>query len=281
MDRALIVLLAVVLLAGCSGLSTVGEDTTTMTPAPVPSPSETATETNILPPGVTGNGVTNVDLLADAHQRAILNRSYTWNARRVVLNQSDGGRTGDDVRQTAHVENEMTYSYWTNHQTIWRDGRPRQLGNFMTYAGPTGGYVRYKHTEANTQYRSFQPPPARVSVGGNAMSAIEQYLQVEAATLSKIRTEDTLLYELRGNGTQAVVDSGTVTNYTVRALIKPDGFVRSLDVRYQRRDNGQRQVVEFTYSYESLGETTVDRPAWVDREWGAHTETTRSTETGR
>lgn len=69
------VLALVLVLAGCSG-GVGGDPTPTATPAPVPSVSPTATPAEMLAPGITGAGVSNVSALLDAHERALARRSY-------------------------------------------------------------------------------------------------------------------------------------------------------------------------------------------------------------
>lgn len=258
-----VALLVLVALAGCSGVIGPGGEAATVTPAPVQTPVETTTETSVLPPGVNGDGVVDAGRLARAHQRAITNRSYTWRASRLTTGNGSNA-TAVDSRQVARVQNETTYQYWTNHRIVWIDGRARNLGNYTAFADPTGRYVRYEDVASNTQYRRIGHQPARVRVGREAMSALELYLPAENATLAATRYDGQPYYELRGSGTREVVSARHTTNYTVRALIRPDGFVRSLGVRFQQ---GDAQSVRYTFTYESMGTTTVDRPQWVTSRW--------------
>jgi len=60
---------------------------------------------------------------------------------------------------------------------------------------------------------------------------------------------------------------GTVSNYSVRAVIYPDEFVRSLSADYNRTVEGREQVVSFSATYESLDGDGVERPEWVEQEF--------------
>jgi hypothetical protein len=264
--------------AGCSTVGITGQPSPTVTPAPVPTAEPTTTASQVLPPGVNGDGVVDAGRLVRAHQRSITNRSYTWSARRLATGPGANTTTVGDLRKRAHVESERVYGYWTNHRIVWRDGRPRNLGNYSTYSDPTGRYVRYESAEATTEYDRLSTSPARVRVGREAMAAIDQFLPAQNATLSITRIDGQRYYELNGEGTDTVVAHSGVRNYSVRALIAPEGFVRSITVTYQTGSSDRARTVRYGYRYESVGETTVERPDWVSEQWG---DRRTNTETGR
>jgi len=54
-------------------------------------------------------------------------------------------------------------------------------------------------------------------------------------------------------------------NYRATAYITPGGIVRTLSVEYDRiRVDGYHHIT-VRFDYTDIGETTVDRPAWIDR----------------
>lgn len=270
--RPAVALLALVVLAGCSGVTGPSGGTETLTPAPVATPPTATPTASALPPGVTGNGVVDISRLVDAHQTAITNQSYTWTASE----RTDGRRgnpTGTNVRYVATVANESTYQFFTNHRIVWRSGRPRYLGNYSEFATRELRYAHYRDTENNTQFSRTGPAPARVRVGGIAVTAIERYLPAANATVAVTRVDGQRYYELRGRGIDTPVAAGGVRNYTVSALLRPDGFVRSLTARYRVTADGRSRQVTYEYRYSGLGTTTVERPEWVGRQWGRDSET--------
>jgi len=280
MARTVVAALTLLVLAGCSGVTGLGGETETVTPAPIPTAESTTPASKVLPPGVNGDGVVDAERLVSAHQRSITNRSYTWSARRLATGPGANTTTVADLRKRAHVENELVYDYWTNHRIVWRDGRPRNLGNYSTYSDSTGRYVRYESAQATTEYDRLNTSPARVRVGREALAAIDQFLPARNATLSVTRVAGQRYYELDGEGADTIVAHSGVRNYSVRALIAPDGFVRSITVTYQTGSSERARTVRYGYRYESVGETTVERPGWVSERWGqqqASTETDRET----
>ena len=230
-------------------------------------PATATPGTSLLPPGVSGNGVVDVDRLVGAHRTVITNQSYTWQAHERTTGLR-GNPTDANVHYAARVANESTYRYFTNHRIVWRSGRPRSLGNYSEFAARAARYAYYTDTENDTQYSRTDPSPARVRVGDIALSAIERYLPAANATVAVTRADGEPYYELKGRGIDTPVAQGGVTNYTVRALIRPDGFVRSLTVRYRIAASDRPRRVSYNYSYTDLGATTVERPPWVSRQWG-------------
>jgi len=52
-----------------------------------------------------------------------------------------------------------------------------------------------------------------------------------------------------------------------RAVVEPDGFIRSLNVSYRRTGAIDGANVTRLFAYTDVDATTVERPAWVDREF--------------
>jgi len=265
MARSLL-LVVLVVLAGCSGVTDVDGDTTTLTPAPVPEyQTETETESDGLPPGVAGRGVNNVHYLVRAHRAATTDMSYTWTVERITNTSGPGADNSTVTQQVAHVEDETHYDYWTNHRTVQRGGRTRYLGNYTEYTDPSGRYIKYQDTDTNTQYGRSEPEPASARITEESTDAIGHYLDADHARLAVVLIDGQRYYELRGqNATFATTQP--VENYTVTSLIRPDGFVRSITVSYQIGRGDKRRSVTYRYEYTAIGNTTVDRPDWVERQ---------------
>lgn len=270
MDRMAVALLACVVLAGCSGVTGVDRPDETVTPAPVGTPPPTPAEMETLPPGVTGNGVENAGALVAAHRAALGNQSHTWRDRYVRNGSNPDGGDDLDVYHRLRVENGTTYRYATNHRTIWRDGRQRHLGNYTEYADPSGEYLRYERLDSETQFRRSRPTTNGSADKGRAASAIGRFLDVQSGSVAVTRVDGERYYRVRGE-TPTFVVAQPIHNYTATALIRPDGFVRSLAVSYQLGRPGQLQSIRYRFEYDGVGTTTVDRPSWVSARWGDST----------
>lgn len=263
MVRTAGLLCLLLVLAGCSAIGGPAEETATMTPAPVPTPETATPAESPLPPGVTGNGVADIDQLKEAHQRALANQSYTWRTRNRIEGSGTNGTERPDIRQRALVADETTYEYWTNQRIVLRNGRPRYLGNYSEFGSTTARFARFEGSSAEIQYRRLEPAPARLRIGQQATAAIDRFLPARNTTISVTRFEGARYYELRGRGAETIVATQPISNYTVRALIRPDGFVRSLTVSYRIGSRGRARSVTYTFDYSALGTTTVGRPAWA------------------
>lgn len=258
---ALVVVLA--LSAGCSTFTPTGP-TPTVTPAPVPAAVET-TETSPLPPGVTGNGITDAQKLAVAHVAETRNVSYTWRDHYVSERRLASGSLRTDLTQIARVETESTYTYWTNRRADDADGPFSYLGNFSEYADRRGRYARFVD-DGEVVHRQYPRRPAHRRVGRFAGNAIRQYLSVENASVAVTLVDGQRYYAVEGSGYD--LPSGwEISNYTVDATISPDGFVRRLNASYVRTRGDERETIRYGYAYSSVGNTTVEQPSWVGREW--------------
>lgn len=267
----LVVLLA--LTAGCSTFGTAG-DTPTVTPAPVPEQNET-TPANPLPPGVTGNGVSDPARLALAHVQATSGQSYTWRDRSASIRKLDNGTLQTELRQVAYVENETTYTYWTNRRPDETDGPFSFYRNYTEYADEDGRSARYVDS-GEVIYREYPTRPARSRVGSEAGDAIRRYLHVENATVAVTLVDGERYYTINGTG-NALPSGWEISNYTVNATVSPDGFVRQLAVSYVRTQGDEREAISYEYRYSRVGNTTVEPPDWVafpDGEFTANGTTT-------
>jgi len=264
----LLVVLAVVVIAGCSSLFATGEAddtaTDTLTPAPVPEVTPTPEQWPVAP-GVSGDGVDNVTALVAAHRAATANQSYVWRERRGVTTDQNG--TVPVVDQTvARVESGSTYYFWTVDERIRLQSGLRTVANYSEYVDGTVQANRYKFAGGPTYERQqFDPasPSEHRHVGLSATSAIRQYLDVENATVSAVRIDGRRHYRIvagdwPGFATESVSD-GTIT-----AVVSPDGFVRSLEAAYSIYSADESRHVRYAFTYERVGNTTVDPPDWYD-----------------
>jgi len=243
--RAAGVVLALVL-AGCGSVASGGPGgaetpAETLTPAPVPEVTDTPAT---LPPGATGDGVTDAGALYSAHTAYLQGRSYTLR----VSVRVDDGRTSRTIR----VETPTRY--------LRHDRLPGR--NFTRYADGERLYVRTDIGDNRLFARSGdvgEPTAYTVRLS-------KAFLQLDEARVAETRVDGDLHYELTGQyPVHPTVD--TLRNVTVRAVIHPAGFIRSLNLTYVSVDSGRETNVTRSFAYSGVDATTVERPAWVDREF--------------
>jgi len=253
MDWRPLALAAVVVLAGCGavldeGGSGAGTPTPTLTPAPVPEVTATPVA---LPPGMTGDRVTNPDRLLAAHRSVLDGVSYTLRLRVGV---------GDAV-STRVIRLESPSRFFT-HDVM---SGPR--GNVTQFASGPVVYARMEYAGV-TQYAEFDndyPPDS----------------QTVQLTRLFFRVGDVAVYRTTVDGDPAFAVAGSypvhpeaerLRNYTVRAVVEPSGLVRSLNVSYVRAEGPSRTNVTRSFTYSDVGSTEVEAPVWVDREFNGTAE---------
>lgn len=236
---------ALAVLAGCGGLVGSADTPETVTPASVPTVDETTdTPESALPPGVTGGGVVDTDRLAEAHLASIRGQSYTWNARTTF--------DGNSSDQRLAVEAPQRYIY---EQTTVGPG-----SNASAFANGEVIYVRYYRFVE--QRRLLEAPNATDRYGPIAASAIEQFLAVGDATVAETLVDGDLYYRIDAETDRYRAIDGA-RNFSVTALVRPDGFVRELSVSYDVVSDEDVIAVAYNYRYDTT-ETTVEEPRWRD-----------------
>jgi hypothetical protein len=244
-SRRVAVIVLITLLAGCGSILGTPEATETVTPAAVPEVSETPTAgEGPLPPGLTGGGVRDSAALATAHLDAVRGRSYTWRSQRLF------GATQND--RTLRVAAPRRYSY--------RQTSPGAEANTTEFADGEVVYTRYYRFVE--RLRRAPAPNATDQYGPMAAGAIERYLAVESATVAETLVDGDRYYRVRAS-TDRYRPIDAAVNYSVTALIAPDGFVRSLHATYEIDGENRTVAVEHRFRYTDIGTTTVTEPQWL------------------
>ncbi len=232
---------------------------------PTSATSTTTPDARRLAPGLSIDGVADSEVLAEAHARAVANRSYTWELTYIEYASDDeSGRATELVT----VEHPTVYA-----SRVSTDG-------FLTSRGP----VAFRSSYADGE-RLHRP-----AADGIDSSSIEQRgplgLQEERASqyyaillageeTSVVRTilGDPRLYVVDIDGTAA----STVRNYTATAHVAPDGTVVYYSGSYCyvsfRSDETRETCLRLTMQYRNLGGTTVEPPAWYAEEASVGTST--------
>jgi len=267
-----LLLAAVVVTAGPGGVPVLGEalgghGSSTPTPAATtPEPTPTP-EPRTVAPGVTTASVENATRLAAAHRRAAANRSYRWTLRyRESIARDETGREVEVVR----VEAPHVYV-----SEVKRAGQlrafPRPTASEDAYADGSTRYAR-RPAEPDGVAARVLDPDVRDGPGRQASRAaryLDWYLSTDETSVTRVESvtnataeSGTALYRVQGRGT----DFPRSRDYRVEAIVEESGFVRSMRVTYETRDG---LGVEVWFAYDAVGETTVTRPAWLDRADGS------------
>lgn len=232
-------------------------------------------------PGLTADGVTDPEALADAHVAVIADASYSLSASDVTRGRDRGLRSylSLDLALTADRD------YHARVATAGPDG-PEFLGNppeRATYYSEGTDHAANLHSDGADTYHSFEPRgivgawqywALMIPFGGTYVSRPGRYYRIlftEVPTrfLGQRDGPDGLRYHVAGHADRTsssleTVDASTVRDVDLAATVDADGVVRSVDVRYEATVDDARLGVHRTVSYADVGATTVDAPDWYD-----------------
>lgn len=272
-------LVAVLVVAGCSGISPsgdgVGTASTTLTPVPVPERSTpvgatpgTATPENLLVPGLTTEGVVAPFALADAHDDALTNRSYTRITHTELVGPNGSLRTTHQVLRVA----EGGYRY---HLTATSESAP----SYPVSAVASRLELWYDDAPALFRVGSGENVSYRVGMTGSLDGPVGDitgedrlvglYGTVDRWSVQPTSGDDSLLVlDSREQPDRDVLRLPTLVdeprNATLQVVLTADGRVVSHRLRYDATFDGQPVRVVERVRYVKVGATTVDEPAWLD-----------------
>lgn len=256
-----VLVVGLVLTAGCSALplgdDASGQPTPTLTPVPFTdtATTQTATPYPSAPPGVGPDGTLNVTELQGAHERFLENRTYRWRFRYTV---SDGGERlyGQDISRRAVVGPDAF---------LITQESPGPAVNQSLYVAGGRGYLRT--TSGDDEQFDLLTDPQSHHEYAFAGTTMHRFLGGLDFVVRVVERDGSRLYRLHTSGTEAPealrATGSNVWNYTVTAYVTPAGFVRALAVDYDRSQGSQVQDVTVRFSYYDVDATTVFRPTWV------------------
>lgn len=234
-----------------------GDEVVTELTTATPNPSSTTRRGAVsYPPGIDDDGLVDADQLGTAHARALGDTSY-----RLLI-----------ARQISAVSNETEVKEGYREITVNDTERFRTEsgGNLSVSEGGFGSIPVEVYADGNEVYRRVGAGNDSVYLTGPSIRAdrfrnraqwfTSVYLSTDESDLSRTVVSGETLYYIAATGNPSQFDD--TVNYTAVAVIKPDGFVRSLDVSYERINNGTKRRVEFQLRYEERGGVKVSQPAW-------------------
>lgn len=250
MDARLAVVAAVVVLSGCGAVvddagSAPGIEET-LTPAPVPEPTP---EPVTLPPGVASDSVPNANALFGAHTRYLDGKSYALDVR--------VGADDQESRHVFRIESELRYYRYDRLA-----GYPQNVTSFAD------GETVYVRSELFNDSR-YATSNVTGSPSFHTVRLANVFFRLDEATVTRTQADGDPHYRVRAR-TDDHPRLDSARDFRLRALVTPDGFIRSMRVDYVLVGNGEPTNVTRQFEYSDVGSTTVDRPEWVRERWDAN-----------
>lgn len=265
--RSSVVLLAVVLVAGCGGFAPTDPNAeTTMTPAPVP----TAQATPVSRPAALAGGL-DARAVSFRHGAALTQRSYTVRERTVV--RYENGTVRSSLAIVRHVAS-GTYAATVN---ATGDRHPLGAGRVRATFWSDGPRLLYTITSNRTTYGVIDP--ANYSFWTNRYVALAYprpgrtvYTPFRVTTPRVVgRTMAPTRFRVVGDDTTApqLIDTpsgvSAPRNASLGAHVDPNGVVRYYRFSYEATADGAPVTVVTVVRYEDIDRTTVERPDWYEK----------------
>ncbi|ELZ31652.1 hypothetical protein C474_08012 [Halogeometricum pallidum JCM 14848] len=249
-----LVLVLLVLLAGCNGVFGAPDARTSESAAPTATPEPVS-----YPPGVTDDGVADAVELVGAHQRATANMSYVSN-RTVTLRYPNGTRIRQ-IREVRHGVGDDVY--YLRQRTVGEEGAFRSRAAFEIWTNETVSVLSIPNEGERRFARLAEEGTIRQQSRGRLLAL---FARIETTTTGTTRDGRPLVHLLgTGNLTGEMRATG-IQNIAVEsfsAAVTPTGVVRSYSIRYEGTLNGESVSVREEYRLEPSEKRTVDRPGWV------------------
>lgn len=257
-----VALASLVVLAGC-GTSAPDTDESTLTPAPVPEagrPTATA-GSGELAPGLRETGVVDPGRLVAAHAATLATTSFT--VRQSVVRRYPNRTVASRYETVVRLSADKRRFHYVLRQANRRDGR---LHETRIERFSTGEHVFERvRQDGATRYDRVRAPGVRAFLPANASNrrALERLLdRVDTTVTGRLVRNGATLYRVGiENGR---TDAPPLENVSLTALVAESGLVSEYRVEYDVTHGGVRHHVVVEVAYTRLGETTVERPAWVD-----------------
>lgn len=273
--RLAVVLLACAATAGCTGMLDLGSGATstaepeTPTTVPPPPPPETAED-----PGLGVDGVVDPVALSRAHADHLQGRSFTYREATTIRDENGTVLLERELVVRVGVDRER---FELVRQRTVAGGAPSWIDPLAVRYPPRAygngtGVVVVDDRFSGDPVRRYDDP-SRSSVAGHGFVGTqliyETFGGVETRTTDVRREDDELVLGVSLAEAPVVERRSSEPNITVSldrldATIERDGFVRSIEREYDYARDGRTLQVTRRHAYTDVGETTVERPAWVD-----------------
>lgn len=255
--------------AGCGAFSNASNPTPTATPAPVPEIStEPATPSGIAP-GLAGGGVTNADRLAAAHLNGLEGTAYVWESERRVDRFPNETGAEHVVRTELRVESERRYWFYTDRRDTHNQRDTPFIDDVTEFADGERTYRRFvPFGQQEFTYRRGSVRRANGAYARELASPVRRYLAVPNATVAEVRAGGQRYYRVESQRPTAPgIAEGQ--NFSVTAIVAPDGVVHSLTASFERERRDRRERVEYSFTLDRRAAVAVERPDWVAEQWPA------------
>ena len=275
---ATVLVVALVVLAGCSGgpatsttpaADTSDETTTPSTGGDGDDRNRVTVPSNLRPPGASARGIANPRTLLRAHANALANLSTESTIAYTSLAPNATGSVEYEVVRTASGEYVSSRRSVGNGTPVGED--VYAAGDAVTIRSVEANDTSYRYAKGPTrtafQYRQPSDPLPSVSLLYFSLSS-----GMKATDFTTVNGQKTVRYDATGiNDTRFQqfrgalgVPNGTVEDFSFTAYVSPNGVVQDAEATLDV-ETGAGETESFTLDHrvDSYGDASVSRPSWV------------------
>ncbi|MFB6133007.1 MAG: hypothetical protein ABEJ44_06355 [Halanaeroarchaeum sp.] len=229
-----------------------------------------------LPPGLTGNGVEDLQALMDAHSRRLTDRPYTIENR--FVSRATGGKPGVRTHRVIRLGADPSRYLASSRTRTWGSCSPSRANRtVLRWSNGTAIAIKRSMENRSTSLGSrngvglFYPEPTRGAFDeGLYVLLARSDLAVRAATGKHAFLLGGRISDRPG----AVVSTfdrtrnppnASIVEASVRLIVTDRGLIRYWRVSWVViRADGDRYRESWTTEISAIGSTRIHRPAWVD-----------------
>jgi hypothetical protein len=262
-------LIVVLLLAGCNFLGTApSRHTPRVTPADVPTDSPTATPREQIAPGVLPEEVYNASALAHAHYHVLGSTSFTIQLNRTY--RYPNGTLAEWDTKIVQVSTEPSLrirSRSRDRKRRFQSSKRSPIVRIGRWGGPDQIYWRITFVNNTTTYRTASPRGSSELYRLTNARMIERMLTDVDTQIIPLTRGDSMYYRIEGPISldyryPLLLDNPY--NASQWLLIDSRGVVHEQHITaHTTGPTGTPLRMRLTITYQQIGNTTVERPAWI------------------
>lgn len=271
--RYSVILVVLLLLAGCSGLLGSGVDSSeiSVTPAKVPTDNPTVTPRGQIAPGVTSTGVYNASALTHAHARILGNTSFT--VRMNLTRHYTNGTLAQKVTGIQRIETEPSLNVQEHYrstvdQSVLRHSNRSPLRAQDRWYNSSNGYRRIIYTNNTTKYQILPDHFRRITPYQlTDARRINRALSMSDTQVSRVTRNGSTYYRIEGtiSHEQPYSSPHNKQNSSYWLLIDSRGVVHEYHyTTITSIPNGTTVRIQLNIYFQKIGTTTVVQPSWVE-----------------
>ncbi|WP_254837629.1 DUF7537 family lipoprotein [Natronomonas marina] len=206
------------------------------------------------------DGVTDGSVAVESHQSSLIDGgsftgTYTYEVE------------ANNETTAVNVESRVDFESEENYQRVDVD-TPQSTSVVEVYRNSD---TRYRRSEFNNQSSVQSQDRTFVAENVTALDPVRPLLlNISAYDSSVVERNGTtvVVYEKTSSegvdSFYGVQDSANISSFSGTMAVDSDGVVRSADYEMTYTVDGQQRTLSVEYSLSAVGDTSVERPAWVD-----------------